>query len=719
MAETEVQHKHKHYYRADIDGLRAISIIAVISYHFFEHKIPHGYLGVDVFFVISGFLIAGIIKREMDCGVFSLRNFFKRRIARLFPSLITIFIISITISYLVMSNEEFRSILSQIMYGALYIANFYFYGKEGYFTAEPFENTFLHLWSLSVEEQFYMVFPVLLVGLYMIGKSERILTAFLSILIMASISTLFFYESQPAKFYFPWVRAWEFLFGAMLSMSTFGHISSTPPRKNVAEFLTLVGMLMIIIPMLVNHKFEHPGAITILPVLGAVLVIALAPHSSVMGRILSLPPLTFIGLISYPLYLWHYTLFSLGQYSLDIRLLPKVHGLIFIALSAILAWLTWKYIETPLRRAADRTALPLFASVLGIGIASFFLLQWQVETPLKDELVIKAVKASKDWEFPKGLDKTGSYKIYRSPDKGPIEVLMAGDSHMQQYAPRMILLSRDHPGRTRPYAFATVGGCPLIIGATDLARNRCPRKNARIFDYLEENGASIRVVIIGGAWNRYFLAPGYGIECSGKKLPMHEREGFECAMRHFEQTLDKIRKLAPKAQIHLVLDNPADRRLSPLWHLKTGTGSSPYFSTRLASSLGLIKRQRQPVFTDIIPDERQIRLAHDMQRHLSEMDIGFVDPTPAICRTASADTVEAVRCSPTFTYDDTWFFKYKDGDHINSTFARHMTILDHFVFKESPPPRMENPSRTREIMVKTGERKRPNTEEQDEFPSLE
>jgi len=489
MADTKVHHKHEHHYRADIDGLRAISIIAVISYHFFEHKIPHGYLGVDVFFVISGFLIAGIIKREMESGNFSLRNFFKRRIARLFPSLVTIFVTSITISYLVMSNEEFRSLLSQIMYGSLYIANFYFYGKEGYFTAEPFENTFLHLWSLSVEEQFYMVFPVLFMGLYLIGKSKRILTASLSILIMASISTLFFYENQPAKFYFPWVRAWEFLFGAMLSIITFGHLSSTPPRKNVAEFLTLVGMLMIIIPMLVNHTFEHPGAITILPVLGTVLVIALAPHSRVTGRMLSLPPLTFIGLISYPLYLWHYTLFSLGQYSLDIRLLPKVHGLIFIALSAILAWLTWKYIETPLRRAADRTALPLFASVLGIGLASFLLLQWQVETPLKDELVIKAVKASKDWEF------------------------------------RMVLLSRDHTGRTRPFAFATVGGCPLIIGATDLARNRCPRKNARIFDYLKENGASIRVVVIGGAWNRYFLAPGYGIECNGKRLPMHEQNG--------------------------------------------------------------------------------------------------------------------------------------------------------------------------------------------------
>ena len=487
-------------------------------------------------------------------------------------------------------------------------------------------------------------------------------------------------NERSMRFYFPWARAWEFIMGALLSISFSRKKISLDNR--VSDLLAVTGLAMMITPMFLKSAFDHPGIITFFPVLGASIAILFTPESRYIRRILSSYHIVFIGLISYPLYLWHYSLFSIAQYALDIHLSPKIHGPIFIAISIFLAWLTWKYIETPLRRNADRTAIPLFLSMCALGLFSLALLQWQVKTPLKDPLVIKAVKATKDWSYPHGL-KRDKHKAYRSQTPGPVQVVMVGDSHMEQYAPRMVKLEKERRERVIPYAFTTISGCPFIEEAVWLSRpKRCSSKIKRIFSYLAEHGESLRAVVIASAWNLYFIQPSYGIPCDGKVLPMHKSEGFDCAMQKFRYTLKKVRLLAPHAKIYLILDIPADNKMEPRWYLKL---HSKFFlaSTRLASSLGLINTRRKPVFHNVSLDKRQRKVARKMRENLADTGVHFIDPVPFICPEGFGNSAEYNVCSPIFNKPDKdWYFKYKDDDHINSTFAETLSFLDHLVLKD-------------------------------------
>jgi peptidoglycan/LPS O-acetylase OafA/YrhL len=300
-------------YRPAIDGLRAVAVLAVFVFHLKHQWLPGGFVGVDVFFVISGYLITSILLREYAHKSFSLGKFYQRRIARLFPALYAVALVTLVSAYFIYSAQDFASVGASLTAVTLSIANLKLMFQGNYFTLSPDAQPFLHCWSLSVEEQFYMLFPVTLLFLYL--KANKYKTLILSILCGISLlACIALTQSKPQwAFYLLPTRAWELLAGSILA-----NISERQPasHRKLWESLSLTGLVLIFASLFViNERSVFPGYLAILPVLGTVCFIG--PHrvSGGLGEtILSWRPMVLIGQMSYSLYLWHWPIFSFVDY---------------------------------------------------------------------------------------------------------------------------------------------------------------------------------------------------------------------------------------------------------------------------------------------------------------------------------------------------------------------------------------------------------------------
>jgi peptidoglycan/LPS O-acetylase OafA/YrhL len=337
------------HYRKEIDGLRAIAILPVIWLHSGLPYISGGFLGVDVFFVISGFLITSILMKEFEAGSFSLIKFYERRARRILPALLVVIIVTSIFVPLINQNPKFigdygDSVLSTIFFGS----NFYFWQTSGYFGSASELSPMLHTWSLAVEEQYYIFFPLLIMVLFPLGKK-----ALISALILISILSLLVSEwgavnAPIGNFYLLSSRAWELLAGALAALIySNGYLANIRTRFSIQ--LSGGGLVLILMSyILFTPSTLHPTSLTIFPVLGAVLVLLFTEKNNLIGRFLSIRPLSIVGLTSYSLYLWHQPILALMKNSYGIHLAPNK---IFIALTLIfvLSYLTWKYVENPFR----------------------------------------------------------------------------------------------------------------------------------------------------------------------------------------------------------------------------------------------------------------------------------------------------------------------------------------------------------------------------------
>ena len=340
-------------YRPDIDGLRAIAVAAVVLFHGHPELLPGGFVGVDVFFVISGYLIIGIILNELKEKTFSIAGFYARRIRRIFPALLFVLATIWLVGWnLVLVPEEFRELGTEIFAGATFASNILTYSQTGYFDAPAATKPLLHLWSLGVEEQFYLIIPLALVALVRtrISIPWSLGAATLISFTLSMIMTGF---DQAAAFYLPFTRFWELAVGGLLAYVTLHH------REHVARLqhwtLSLAGLLIIATAVKITPFSFFPGWWAIPPVLGTTLVIA-AGSATALNRILAWRPLVAIGLISYPLYLWHWPLLVLFREDY-----PFARGFILSVVtgSVLLAAATYLLIERPLRN------LPLRSVSLG------------------------------------------------------------------------------------------------------------------------------------------------------------------------------------------------------------------------------------------------------------------------------------------------------------------------------------------------------------------
>jgi peptidoglycan/LPS O-acetylase OafA/YrhL len=374
-------------YRPDIDGLRAIAVLWVVGFHAFPSCVRGGFTGVDVFFVISGFLISGIIFNNIDRGTFSLTGFYSRRIKRLFPALLVVLTATYTFGWCALLGHEYMQLGKHIAGGAAFISNFTLWHETDYFDNPAATKPLLHLWSLGVEEQFYVLWPLAL------WSARRYKVNFLTITLGVAVISFAINIGQTrydpfAAFYWPLPRFWELMLGALLAYSTFynqqgaaklqskifARLSLGYRRVAVAvgpELCTvysLIGLLLITCGVFfLSSKTPFPGWWAMLPTIGTLLIIAAGPEAWINRVILSHPVLVWLGLISYPLYLWHWPLLSFARIVQGSPSLATRSAI--VALSVVLAFLTYELVEKPIRFGKPRSVktLALVISMVAIG----------------------------------------------------------------------------------------------------------------------------------------------------------------------------------------------------------------------------------------------------------------------------------------------------------------------------------------------------------------
>jgi peptidoglycan/LPS O-acetylase OafA/YrhL len=367
-------------YRPDIDGLRAVAILSVLAFHLSPWRVPGGFVGVDVFFVISGYLISAIVFSEIASRRFSILAFYERRVRRIFPALFVMLIgVSAVIGFFLLPNELMEYAKSVIA-TTTSSANLYFWQHSGYFDS-PMSKPMLHTWSLAVEEQFYLLFPIfLLITRRLFArwlKQGVVILLFASL--AASVATL--YDNATTAFYMPYTRAWELLLGTVIALGLFPRLT----RVSVRNGVSLLGIGMIGYAVLrYSPQTPFPGLAALVPCVGSALIIGAGESgSTLVGKALSWPPMVLIGLISYSLYLWHWPVIILNDLGLsaDFRsfvphswafvvLLQKSNKAAVVLVSFALATLSWRFVERPFRSHGLRIERrPLFAFSAAVMVA--------------------------------------------------------------------------------------------------------------------------------------------------------------------------------------------------------------------------------------------------------------------------------------------------------------------------------------------------------------
>lgn len=500
-------------YRPEIDGLRAIAILLVILFHLFPDLMPGGYVGVDVFFVISGYLITSLIIQRHRQIQFSIVSFYKARICRLFPALLLVLASTILWGWFFFLPIDYSRLGRHLASTMGFFENFTLKRESGYFDADIKLKPLAHMWSLSIEEQFYLIFPLLVMGLRANHLSCRrmiIGLGFISLL----ISIWGVYAEPTAAYFLPWMRAWELLSGSTLFF--------LPKAQRVAPpfactLLSLLGMVLIISSAFVlNGQTPFPGAYALPPVLGASLLIWVGAESDASRWILTNPLMTGIGLISYPLYLWHWPILSFLHHWPD-----QAANHFTISAAGILALLlsiaTYHWVEKPLKpyrngRILINTLIILALCIAVMGIVISRTKGFPMRYPeLPRELTIDKPPFPKSWRFGECFlldhQSFGDFKPACLPDIAPStpfenkpqkRVLLWGDSYAAQLYPGIVA----QWGHAATISQLTAMACAPIQGFSIREYPHCPEITQFVMDHLKTHGYD--TVIIAGNWDGIF-----------------------------------------------------------------------------------------------------------------------------------------------------------------------------------------------------------------------
>ncbi|MFG1300625.1 acyltransferase family protein [Xanthobacter sp. V3C-3] len=359
-------------YRSDISGLRALAVVPVVLFHADPRLMPGGYVGVDVFFVISGYLITSVIAEEMRSGHFSLLRFYDRRVRRILPAYVLVALATLVAALVLYPPGMLEAYGRSLSAASTFLANRHFLATTVYFAPSPYEHLLLHTWSLAIEEQFYLFWPLLLVALFhpRLAKARGFVLLALA-LVSLWLATKNAIDRPERAFYNFSGRAFELLIGAMLALGHAPRISS----QRAAEMCAGLGVALILVAcLLFTEQTIFPGATALVPTLGAALVLVAGEEGrrTFAGRLLSLPPLAFTGLISYSLYLWHWPVFSLYRLFVDADPGPVQLVLVTAGIYALSA-ASWRYVEAPFRRTRPSTKGEE-ARTVAAGVAALVLL---------------------------------------------------------------------------------------------------------------------------------------------------------------------------------------------------------------------------------------------------------------------------------------------------------------------------------------------------------
>lgn len=470
---------------------------------------PGGYIGVDVFFVISGYLITRIISREMEEGTFTFARFYERRARRIFPALFAVLAVTLIAGYFLLLPSDYSGTLRGAL-GTLFFASNIVFWRDmaaGYFAAtDAGLNPLLHTWSLAVEEQFYVFFPILLLVCYRYFRRHIVLILIGCAVVSLVGAALLVQSKSVAVFFLSPFRAWELLVGSLLALNAVPAIRSRAVREAVAG----AGLLAILIACFVyNAKTTFPGLAALAPVLGAAAIMhAGASGPSFAGRLLQWRPVVYIGLISYSLYLWHWPLIVLVRYAIGMEPITPYIPVLFAA-SLALGSLSYHFIEQPFRRGVRVTrkfvfsSSAVFTSVLAMA-SVIGLMRGGFEARFSPEVVRLDKARSPKIPFANCDDKPVGAGCTLGSAAGMPTLLVWGDSHSVAWAPVLDVILANQGVQA---VFVPTSACPPMLEVNNAVNARCPVKNLTVKNYLLAN-PNIKTVIMAAYWSTYFREDG-------------------------------------------------------------------------------------------------------------------------------------------------------------------------------------------------------------------
>jgi peptidoglycan/LPS O-acetylase OafA/YrhL len=662
-------------YRPDIDGLRAIAITMVIAYHAFPGMLPGGFTGVDVFFVISGYLITQLVLTDLQRETFSLLGFYQRRVRRIVPALLVVLAACFAVAWLTLLPGEFRWFGRSVLWSAPFLANVFFAHVTGYFDPGAHYNVLLHLWSLGVEEQFYLAWPILLLLAMRYDVTMRALGAVVAA--SFAISVWGAHTAPIVHFFLPGARAWELAIGAMLAARQLGApraavtgnaSSGTGPWGSYRRWVPLAALALIAAgALLLTADDMLPGAWALIPTTGAALLIAAGPHSLVNRRFLAATPLVLVGQLSYSLYLWHWPLFVFARAIWGQELPPAmIAGVIAITCAA--AWVTYHLVETPMRRGAlGQRAFPtLLAGLAGFTALGSLTTDGHFPGRLSGPQFAAWEAAVDDWDITSGgsLDERRGFEILTQHSRRAATTLFIGDSHMQQYWPRVTYLVHTYPDKARSVLFMGYAGCPILPGVNSL---RQPRDCDSFFTYATAQAfqPQIDTVVFGAFWELYLLGEFSLEEHQGiystqdllrRQLRLDSR-GTQIALEQFERQLVKL--VSSGRRVFIVLSNPTSPQFDP----------PALVPSRVRLSLGRpgVFAANPGRYVDAAPFEAFVAPLMNRLREVAvRAGAQVIDPRSTLC---------AGMMCPAVAADGTPLFI--DSNHLRASFAREQaSFLD-------------------------------------------
>ena len=367
---SNVSEKSNLDYRPEIDGLRTIAVLLVVIYHGFPDILKGGFLGVDIFFVLSGYLITGIISKDVESQTFRLHFFYLNRLRRIFPSLIIVLTTILCVGWFILRSEEYAQLGHEALAGSLFYSNFYYLSQDNYFDIASELKPFLHLWSLSIEEQFYVIYPVAFLAISKLFKDRKFQALVLMILAMLSFALCVFLAGSSTKsFFLPATRWWELILGGVLALLPSKGMKNTA-HPNLFSLFGFAGIAIGVFLATVVKSFQTYMGLTV--VIGTLMLLAIGQTSWLVNLTIGSRLLASIGKLSYPWYLWHWPILVLARivYGEQPPILVRTS---LIAFAFFLAWITAKFLEIPIRNRVrrGRTILILSSPILLIGSAGF------------------------------------------------------------------------------------------------------------------------------------------------------------------------------------------------------------------------------------------------------------------------------------------------------------------------------------------------------------
>ncbi|MEX8492833.1 acyltransferase family protein [Sphaerotilus sp.] len=447
-------------HRPDLDGLRAIAVLLVLAHHAMPGWLPGGYLGVDLFFVLSGYLISQILWRALDEGDFRLSSFYRRRVQRIFPALLLVIAATLALGAWLLWPGEYRALGEQAAAAAVFLLNFDLARATGYFDTAARLKPLLHLWSLSIEEQFYLVWPLLLLGLHRLRMRVLPVVAGLALVSLAAMLVSARLDAA-AAFFLPQARAWELLAGACAA-------AMPQHDRRGGAVQAALGLALIAASAAWIGPQRATSVVVVVPVLGTMALLLAAPDNPVSRRLLANPPMVGLGLVSYPLYLWHWPLLSLATVAASGLPAPAVRGALVLA-SLLLATLTWMLLEQRIRPARS-VAVPsiLVGLMVAVGLCGLLIVR-QDGLPARTARLNPLI-AQFDWDVPRWTWSASAVLCQsRTPTvrgirtycnqnlPAPPTIALLGDSHALQL----------YPGLSE--RFTAAGQSLLLLGASACA----------------------------------------------------------------------------------------------------------------------------------------------------------------------------------------------------------------------------------------------------------